>query len=186
MSKRGSTPAEEPDDTMLGESAAPIEDRVALYFLRHGSAGSRDSWDGPDSARPLTGKGRTLTRGVVDRLAELGVKVDVIVTSPYLRARQTAELAALALGPGRPVENEDALEPGFDIAGLRGILKDNPDARSLMLVGHEPDFSMVVGELVGSADLAIRKSGLAVVELTDPSATHGVLTWLAPPRSLAR
>jgi phosphohistidine phosphatase len=156
-----------------------------LYFFRHGPAGARDAWAGEDADRPLTDKGRDLTQRVARRLAATGLMVDTVVTSPYVRAVQTAGIVAEALHVATAIEQDDLLRPGFDLAGLTRILERHGDAERLMLVGHEGDFSAAVGQLVGSADLVLRKSGIAMVELPDPAVARGTLRWLVPPALLA-
>ncbi|HEY5506222.1 MAG TPA: histidine phosphatase family protein [Coriobacteriia bacterium] len=158
---------------------------IELYFFRHGPAGSKSGWTGEDAERPLTARGREITVGVARRLAEAGLELDVIVTSPYVRARQTAEIASSALHVGSALETDDLLMPGFGPQELRSILARHPDAHRIMLVGHEGDFSSVVGRLIGSADLVLRKAGVAMVELADAGSEHGTLRWLAPPSLLA-
>jgi phosphohistidine phosphatase len=155
-----------------------------LYFLRHGPAGAKGAWDGDDADRPLTDRGRELTLRVAQRLAASGVTVDAVVTSPYARALQTAQIAAETLGAAAP-ETDELLRPGFDLHGLAAILQRHADAERLMLVGHEGDFSSAIGQLVGSADLVLRKAGVAMVEIPDPVAPHGTLRLLVPPSLLA-
>jgi phosphohistidine phosphatase len=158
---------------------------MELYFLRHGPAGARAAWDGEDADRPLTDKGRELTQQVARRLAATGLTVDAVVTSPYVRALQTAEIVAEALGVATPLEQEELLRPGFDLEGLGKVLRRHGDVQRLMLVGHESDFSSAIGQLVGAADLVLRKSGIAMVELPDPTVLRGTLRWLVPPTLLA-
>jgi phosphohistidine phosphatase len=155
-----------------------------LYFLRHGPAGANGAWDGDDADRPLTDRGRELTQRVAQRLAASGVTVDAVVTSPYARALQTAQIAAEVLGAAPP-ETDELLRPGFDLPALAAILHRHADAERLMLVGHEGDFSSAIGQLVGSADLVLRKAGVAMVEIPDPSVPRGTLRLLVPPSLLA-
>jgi phosphohistidine phosphatase len=158
---------------------------MELYFFRHGPAGWAGEWHGGDADRPLTDKGRILTERVGLRLAEAGVGVDLIVTSPYARALQTAEIVAEALGTTSRLELDDQLQPGFDLSALGRILERWNDVGRLMLVGHEPSFSTVIGQLIGSADLVIKKSSIAMVEVPDPPVARGTLRMLVPPSLLA-
>ena len=162
------------------DQALPLE----LYFVRHGPAGSASAWQGDDADRPLTDKGRALTEKVAGALARAGTEVDVIISSPYVRAVQTAEIAALALGVQQAVVQDDMLEPGFMLEHLGPILGRHSDARRVMFVGHESGFSVVIGQLVGSADLVLRKAGVAMVELPDRTKMHGTLCLLIPPSLL--
>jgi phosphohistidine phosphatase len=159
---------------------------VEIYFFRHGPAGSADAWEGSDADRPLTDQGRELTARVVDRLAATGLNVDLIVTSPYARAVQTAELATKVLVPGGRVEQDDGLRPGFGFSTLQRILRSHADLNRLMLVGHEGDFTKVIGEMIGgSPGMVLKKSGIALVDVTDSGATDGELRWLVPPSLLS-
>jgi phosphohistidine phosphatase len=79
--------------------------------------------------------------------------------------------------------NDKRLEPGFNVQQLQAILLDHPDADSVMIVGHEPDFSETIGALIGGS-IAIKKGGLALVELERPHSKHGDLLWLIPPKFL--
>ena len=162
-------------------ASSPLE----LYFFRHGPAGSASAWHGDDAERPLTDKGRELTDRVAKRLAEACIEVDLVITSPYVRAVQTAEIAAAALGVKRSLEVDSLLEPGFDVAALERILGKYSDVKRVMVVGHQSDFSIVIGQLIGSADLVVRKAGVAMVELPEPGKMRGTLRFLAPPSLLA-
>lgn len=157
---------------------------MKLYFLRHGPADSRSTWAGNDEQRPLTHEGERRVRRVARRLAELGVKPEVILASPYERARRTAEIVGDVLGCEGCVTSEKGLRSGFDLHELRQILDAHADAESIMLVGHEPDFSSVIGDLIGGANLAMKKAGLAEVDLASIETMCGVLTWLTPPARL--
>ena len=158
---------------------------MLLYFLRHGPAGSRAAWDGPDEERPLTEEGRQTVVRVADALAAAGVAVNTILTSPLVRARQTAEIAAAALCVGGDdLLDDERLAHGFDRQALAAIVAEHRQTRALMLVGHEPDFSHTIGQVTGGA-VTIKKGGLARVDV-DPATLDGELTWLLPPRVLAR
>jgi phosphohistidine phosphatase len=169
---------------------------MRLYFLRHGLAGDRETWTGPDADRPLTEEGRSELRDVARGLARLDLKLDGIVTSPFARAAQTAEMAAPELGL-RPLVCP-ALASGFNLAALGPLLEAHADMRRLMLVGHEPDFSEVVGRLVASragASLALKKGGCCRVDIGTEHVTaaggdgnklagYGTFVWLLTPKQL--
>jgi phosphohistidine phosphatase len=124
-----------------------------LWLLRHG-----DAADGsPDAERPLTGKGEEQARAAGRALAALGVEMDACLTSPKTRAADTAKLACEALG--LEPQHEPKLAGGpFDAEALAAGLGDN-----VLLVGHDPDFSMAVHALTG-AQVRMKKGGLAGVE----------------------
>jgi phosphohistidine phosphatase len=125
-----------------------------IWLLRHGDA--EDGEGKPDADRDLTGKGERQSRDAGKALKELGVKLDVCITSPKVRARRTAELACQALGT--PVEEDKRLAGGdfdpLEIAAGRG---------EVMLVGHEPDFSQAVALVTGSR-VKMKKGGIAAVD----------------------
>ena len=159
---------------------------MRVYFLRHGIAAERDDWKGDDAARPLTEEGVERTGAVAAALAGLGVNVGAIVTSPLMRARQTADIVARALGRTSKVVEDRRLAPGFNAAGLREILRDHGGEGNVMVVGHEPDLSETVGALTGGGRVVMRKAGLALVDLPHVHAERGELLWLAPPKILTR
>jgi phosphohistidine phosphatase len=123
-----------------------------IWFLRHG-----DAEDGTDDfARQLTPKGERQSRDAGATLAAIGVELDLCLTSPRVRARETARLACEALGV--EVVVDERLQGGrFDALELATGL-DN-----VLLVGHEPDFSGAIAELTG-ARVDMKKGGLAAVD----------------------
>jgi len=153
---------------------------MKVYFLRHGKA-DRSQWDGADDVRPLTAEGEEAMRREAKALRALGLAPDVIVTSPLARARRTAELAAEGLGLSERVVVDDRLAPGFDVRRLEQVLAAHGPAGEVMVVGHEPDFSATVAELIGGGDIVMKKGGLARVDVTAPVAGGGELVWLLTP-----
>jgi phosphohistidine phosphatase len=149
---------------------------VELYFLRHGEADWPD-WDKPDDERPLTKRGKEEMKKVAAFLARLNLSLDHIVTSPLPRAEQTANIVAKELAVR--LKEDRALAPGFGISELKHLLKKYP-GESLMIVGHEPDFTQTISALTGAA-LKLSKAGLALVDL-DAARMRGRLLWLFPPR----
>jgi len=109
---------------------------------------------------------------------------DVIVTSPYARARRTAEIIAGELGLSGRLTEDDRLTPGFDVPRLEQLLAAHGPAENVMLVGHEPDFSETIAELVGGGDVVMKKGGLARVDAAAPAAGGGQLVWLLTPSLL--
>jgi phosphohistidine phosphatase len=153
---------------------------MRVYFLRHGKA-DRSQWDGDDHARPLTAEGEDAMRREAKTMRAMDLALDVIVTSPLARARMTAEIVADELGLGGRLVEDDRLAPGFDVRRLEQLLAAHGPAESVMVVGHEPDFSATVAELIGGGDIVMKKGGLARVDVTAPAAGGGQLVWLLTP-----
>jgi|ERR1043166_4901642 len=148
---------------------------MKLYFLRHGKADPPD-WTGPDDDRPLTKKGRREARKVAKLLAKMEVE-PLIVTSPLPRARETAAIAGKILEA--QLHEDESLRPGFDAAKLEALLRDFA-GESLMVVGHEPDFTQIIFRLTGGST-QLSKGGVALVDL-DVATMSGKLLWLVSPK----
>jgi phosphohistidine phosphatase len=123
-----------------------------LWLLRHGDAAEGS----PDAERPLTNKGEKQARNASLALKALGVKMDACLTSPKVRAADTARVVCEALGIEPKLEPKLAGGP-FDAQALAAGLGDN-----VLLVGHDPDFSMAVHALTG-AQVRMKKGGLAAI-----------------------
>lgn len=152
-----------------------------LYFLRHAIAADRSA-DGSDSARTLTRDGIEKMRISALGMQRLGLQLDRLLTSPLVRARETADIVGTALNVAP--ETSGALAPGCNAATLLELLTDMPRARSVMVVGHEPDLSSMVGDLTGGSRVAMKKGGLALVDLAALDLGAGTLIWLLAPRVL--
>lgn len=154
---------------------------MELYFLRHGIAEER-SPDGTDGGRRLTAEGVEKLESSRAGLKRLKIELDLLLTSPLVRARQTAEIAGRILGLEPQVA--EALGPGCDAPRLLALLAERPRAERVMVVGHEPDFSAMIGGLTGGSRVEMKKGGLARVDLASPSSSDGTLVYLLPPRAL--
>ncbi|HEY4276859.1 MAG TPA: phosphoglycerate mutase family protein [Conexibacter sp.] len=145
-----------------------------IWLLRHGDAADAATGQ-PDAERPLTDKGRRQAKAAGAALKRLGVEIDACLTSPRVRARDTAALACAALGI--EPEIEPALSGGsFDAERLAAGRGEH-----VLLVGHEPDFSRAVFDLTG-ASVTMRKGGVAGAE---PGTLH-LLLRPAELRAIAR
>ncbi|MGD0724735.1 MAG: phosphohistidine phosphatase SixA [Spirochaetia bacterium] len=158
---------------------------MEIYFLRHGDAGAAEGWKGSDAERPLSKEGTAGMEKEAAAIARLGPALDAILTSPLVRARQTAVIVAKKLRPAAALVVEERLAPGFGAAQLKRILKERRASRGLLLVGHEPDFSRVISACIGGGSVECKKGSLARVDIDDPNSLTGVLVWLLPPRVLA-
>jgi len=158
---------------------------MEIYFLRHGDAGSRETWKGSDASRPLSDEGAARMEREALTLALLRLPLDRILTSPLVRARQTAEIVARRLNLLDALEEDDRLSSGFGTAELSRIVREHRGLTALMLVGHEPDFSSVISACIGGGRVECKKGCLVRVDIEDPASLEGILVWLLPPRVLA-
>lgn len=155
---------------------------MILYFLRHGKAGQGDPSDPTDDARELTDTGAAELRAAAPLWRRLNLRPDVILSSPLPRALQTAELFAAGIQSSHDPVVDDRLRPGAEWADLAQSLATHRDARRVLFVGHEPDFSIAIQELTGARAVRMRKGGLACVEFPGiPEPGAGELAWLLDP-----
>ncbi|HEX7949460.1 MAG TPA: histidine phosphatase family protein [Candidatus Limnocylindrales bacterium] len=164
----------------------PDEDAgvLQLYLLRHADAGDPAAWSGLDANRPLSGKGRRQARWVGRWLSSMARPPEVVVTSPKVRASETAEIATAGWS-NRPLVDE-RLAGGIELAGLAAVLAElAPTQQRVMLVGHDPDFSELASELLG-ASITLKKGAIARIDVPrPPRAGSGTLRWLVPPEALS-
>jgi len=159
---------------------------MRLIFIRHAIAvpaggGMRDE------DRPLSPEGEQRFSQTARMLARIADKPSAILTSPHLRARQTAAVAAKAWGNLRPIA-EPALAEG-DWPGICRALAPYAEDDTIALVGHESWISMTTARLLGSRNhraFDYRKGGVALVEVEDVQACKGALLWFIPPRVFRR
>jgi phosphohistidine phosphatase SixA len=156
-----------------------------LYLLRHAHARDpEDSWTGDDDLRPLSDKGRHQATRLAQALAGWPDAPDLLITSPRVRARQTAEPIAAALGVDL-VEDARLAAP-LDAEGAAEIVASHGADRPC-LVGHDPDFSSLLGELIGVGEVPMRKGALARVDFGDGiRAGRGTIRLLLPPELLTK
>jgi phosphohistidine phosphatase len=153
---------------------------MELYLLRHGHAGDPGAWDGPDDRRPLSDKGEKQSDRLGRFLAGIGFGVDAIITSPKVRAAQTARIVAAQLGV--TIGEDDRLGAEVDIGTLESILRDAGNPTRVMVVGHDPDFTDLVTTLCGAARISMKKGALARIDADRPlEPGGGTLRWLVPP-----
>lgn len=162
---------------------------MELYILRHGLAEER-SHSGRDRDRALTPDGRERTRSAGKALRKMDAGFDLVLSSPFVRAWQTAEIVVEELGCGNKLQKCEALSSGAPIEEVFDALKKvEGNYQSVLLVGHEPDLSQLISALLsGGPDLAItmKKGGLAKLSCmtTDPGSAR--LEWLLTPKHLCR
>jgi len=153
---------------------------MLLYFLRHGEA-EKGAPGGADAQRRLTPEGEAENRLCLLAARRAGARPDAVVHSPLVRAAQTARMAAEILEPVGGARPDDRLACGAGLLEVQAVAEAYP-AEALMLVGHNPDFSEIVGELIGEARVVLKTSGLACVSLPVVEAGAGQLEWLIKPK----
>jgi phosphohistidine phosphatase len=164
-----------------------VENPVAmkLYFLRHGSASDVAP---SDAERKLTKEGEEESRVAGAALTEIGVKPAHILSSPLVRAQQTAGIAAKQLGFTGALELLNELLNGASTGALLTALQPHSDASEILLVGHMPSLSEHIAALIDakSADgLPLGKGGIACVELEQLRPGSATLRWLMRQKQLA-
>ena len=164
-----------------------------LLVIRHGVAVEREDWSGNDDLRPLTDDGIAKMRKGAQGLRTIVERVDVLASSPLLRARQTAQIVAKVVEHPREVETVEALEPDQAPETLLAWARGYADEDTVAIVGHEPHLSTLVTWLLtgkrGSA-IDLKKGGVCLLRFDDePKAGEAQLVWLLTPaqlRALAR
>lgn len=161
---------------------------LELYLIRHAIAADRDDRWPDDAKRPLTPGGMAKMRKAAKGLAKLGVEIDAILSSPLVRARQTADIVAETLEPIPPVTVCDALAPAGTPAAVMQEIAKHARGRRLALVGHEPNIGELAAQLIGTrTPIAFKKGSICRIDFDVlPPKGHGQLMWLATPKMLRR
>ncbi|MGD0059866.1 MAG: phosphohistidine phosphatase SixA [Verrucomicrobiia bacterium] len=157
---------------------------MRLYLLRHGTASDVAP---SDAERKLTREGEEEAQIAGLALAELGVKPSCVLSSPLVRARQTAELAARAMKFRGEVESLDELTNGTSTPTLLKVLQSYSSPEEILLVGHMPSLSEHLAALIGSKNpqgLPLGKGSVACVDLDELRLGRGQLRWLLRQKQL--
>ena len=162
-----------------------------LCLMRHGLAVSRGSLRFSDDARrPLVPEGKEKMREIGEGLRRMGFEVDWIVTSPLVRAAETAGIIAESLASSAPVDVCEAMRPGGAPEDVLAYLAKRPNCRRVLVVGHEPDLSEMAARLIGAgshANLAFKKGGCCMISFDEfPPKSPGQLVWWMTPRLLRK
>jgi phosphohistidine phosphatase len=163
---------------------------MELYLIRHGIAqqlGLKN--DFTDEKRALTSEGRDRMRDAARGLRKLGVQVDLLLTSPLVRAVETAEIVADALGfSNKEIIQTDRLAPGASADELFAEIKSHTGIESVALVGHEPDLGELVAKIVLGDDrfsIELKKGSICCVNVVETVPSfRGGLAWLMTPKQL--
>jgi len=151
---------------------------MVIYFLRHADA---EADQGSDFNRKLTSKGLAQAEKVAKFCVRNGLLPDVILSSPVLRARQTAEI--LGQSTGMPPTLVNWLACGMETETLLQEIKAFKDKNNIFLVGHEPDFSSSIADLIGHPDPAaiiVKKSSLTAVDMAWIESGSGSIQFSIP------
>jgi phosphohistidine phosphatase len=163
---------------------------MRIYVVRHGAAIDREDTKCPSEAeRYLTEEGIEKTKEAGRGVARLGARADLLLSSPYVRAWQTAEIFAGALGYAKPkIRRTDLLLPSANAGLLFRELAKEKDSWEVFLFGHGPQVDDMIALALGAKRdcTALRKSGVALIELDRVWPPSGELLWLATPKLLRR
>jgi phosphohistidine phosphatase len=159
---------------------------VQLYLIRHGIAAERGEAYPDDTVRPLTAEGISRMRKQAKALNGLGVQLDVIVSSPLVRTRQTADIVSDALEGTPDVVLSDALAPEGTSAAVIQELARHTKKHAVALVGHEPNLGELAARLIGARRaLEFKKGGVCRIDFEAfPPKGAGSLRFFLPPRLL--
>ena len=157
-----------------------------LYLIRHGLAEERGHAWPDDAKRPLTELGMSRLRKSARGLARLGVSLDAILTSPFTRTRQTAEIIAEAFDTHPPIVSAESLVPGGTYQAVLADLEKQARRPRVALVGHEPGIGEIAARLVGSRHPMVFKKGAVCRIDVDalPPRGPGTLRWFVTPKML--
>jgi len=160
---------------------------VYLYILRHAIAVQRGSSGYPNDDRPLTEDGKDKMRKAARGIANVIEKIDVILTSPLIRAHDTAKIAAEAMGADHKIEVCRELLPGSSAKKLLLYLAKYKNLDHIMIVGHEPDLGYLASAVLGSEHplIEFKKGALCCIEVSSlPPKGPGTLLWHLQPKQL--
>jgi phosphohistidine phosphatase len=165
---------------------------VDLLVIRHAIAGDRREWGQsgkPDEERPVTTEGRAKMRAAARGLAVAIPTIDVLATSPYARARQTADILHAQYGGSEPVEAAVLAHGGSPPEVLAWITR-HQDRGVVAIVGHEPDLGELIGWLLSgesAAPVPLKKGGACLLRFdAAPAVGAATLVWLLTPKLLRR
>ncbi|MBZ5669892.1 MAG: phosphohistidine phosphatase SixA [Acidobacteriia bacterium] len=162
-----------------------------FYIMRHGIAVMRGATAFiDDTKRPLTPEGKQKMRNIASGLVRMGFDLDWIVSSPLVRAVETAEIVGEVLSLKPPLDFCDALRPGGSGEALIAFLAKRPKCRRVLVVGHEPDLGELAARLIGAgrnANMPFKKGGCCLIAFNEfPPKSPGRLVWWLTPRIMRK
>lgn len=158
----------------------------SLYLIRHAVAADRGDTYPDDNLRPLTREGIQRWKRQVRGLLALGVELDLVLTSPLARARQTAEILAAGVIDRPRVETLEELAPGCTAAATLQALAGYQKFRHVALVGHEPEMGALAARILGAkGSMPFKKGAVCRIDVDSlPPSKAGTLCWFLPPKAL--
>ncbi len=166
---------------------------MELFLIRHAIAqplGKENEFS--DEKRAITVEGRSRMRDVLKGLAKLGVQLDLIITSPFARAVETAEIVATVMGLSKKeIEQSGNLAPGASPEDLFAEIKGHAGVEAIALIGHQPDLGGLIERIIqsdaGALSIQLKKGGVCCLNVTETVPTlRGDLIWLLTPRQLRK
>jgi phosphohistidine phosphatase len=164
---------------------------MEVILIRHAKSETRDpnSWP-DDDQRPLSVEGRAEQRSAARAMKKMGIKFDFIVTSPLLRARETADLVAKGYRWTEAPQVAEELAHEYSVGAVVKLLAKFPPDSAVALVGHEPDFSDLASALISKSrdvNIAVKKSGVVGIEFDGPAEVgKGTLLYHLKPGHLRK
>jgi len=163
---------------------------MQLYIVRHGIAIDREDPKSPaDPERFLTDEGIEKTKQVAKGVAALGITADLMLSSPYVRAMQTAEIFATALDyPKQKIRRTDLLLPGSEPSLFYKELAKDKQSATVFCFGHAPQLDDLIATGLGCKQhvTSLKKAGIALLEFKRLSPPSGQFVWLATPKLLRK
>lgn len=159
---------------------------MRIYLLRHATAEPRAPEGGDSPTRRLVAKGKRQCRDVGALLARMRLWFDLVVSSPYARALQTAEGSLRSAGLRSPIQREPRLAPDATVDEAVEALCDHRGLTRVLAVGHEPLLSLVAARLVGapSAAIVLKKAGIVELDLIEHRPPRASLLGVLRPAHL--
>jgi phosphohistidine phosphatase len=155
---------------------------MKLLFVRHAIALERYEWDDDDILRPLSSKGVEVAKEFFISIAELLKEADTFISSKATRALQTADILASSLGL-KEYHKESLLNPGCGIEDVKSLLSKYPNAKNVVLIGHEPDFSEIISAMTSDSIVSMKLKKPSLVEVKLHDGYKGELGLLLSPKA---
>jgi len=160
---------------------------VDIYLLRHADASERKEGM-KDRVRPLTSLGAATISSVAKSIKKSTKEIDLILTSPFLRARQTADIVGNVFKAKDKIRESENLVVSGDPSDFLDEIKGYMDLKRLLVVGHQPHLSMCISFLTGknTEEIVMKKASLALIKIDDLKEGAGELIWIKEPTQIKK